>query len=97
MQANIDAFKISISSTNAATYGRILVGNMDGFQNDLEHPKKRRRRLDHKTPASARLVGDESLRGLTSVVSDDLWAELVGGSADNLSKCRPVLYLDCGH
>ena len=54
---------------------------MDGFENDLEHPKKRRRRLDHTTPSAARLVGDESLRGITSVVSDDLEAALISATS----------------
>ncbi len=59
---------------------------MDGFENDLEHPKKRRRRLDYTTPTAARLVGDESLRGITSVVSDDLEAVLISAASNTTGK-----------
>lgn len=79
--ASINAFEISHLPYNARSKQGYIKLNMDGFENDLEHPKKRRRR-EHKAPASARLVGDETLRGITSVVSDDLWTELVGRTSD---------------
>jgi hypothetical protein len=59
---------------------------MDGFEIESEHPKKRRRRLAQRSPASAQLLGAEDLRGTTSVVSDDLWTDVFGSSKDALGK-----------
>ena len=59
---------------------------MDDFEMESEHPKKRRRRLSQRTPTSARLVCDEDLRGITSVVSDDLWTNVFGSIKDTLRK-----------
>ena len=59
---------------------------MDDFEIESEHPKKRRRRLSQRTPASARLVCDEDLRGITSLLSDDLWTNVFGVVKDTLSK-----------
>lgn len=55
-----------------------LAEDMDGIETESEHPKKRRRRLSQRTPTSARLVGDEDLRGITGVASDDLWMNIFG-------------------
>jgi hypothetical protein len=57
---------------------------MDSFETESEHPKKRRRRLSQRTPVSARVVGDEDLRGITSVVADDLWTNVFGSSKGTL-------------
>jgi hypothetical protein len=59
---------------------------MDGFEIESEHPKKRRRRLGQRSPAPARLLGAEDLRGITSVVSGDLWTNVFGSSKDALGK-----------
>ena len=85
-RASIDAFENSGIFHNAVLENRAFAGIMDGFENDLEHPKKRRRRLDYKTPTAARLVGDESLRGVTSVVSDDLLPHLIGAATNTSSE-----------
>ena len=58
---------------------------MDGFQDDLEHPKKRRRR-EYRAPVSARLIPDEELRGTACVVSEDLWIDLSGHAVSALGK-----------
>ena len=49
---------------------------MDDFTNTLEHPKKRRRRAVNKPALSARLVLDETLRGDTGFLSDDIYGQL---------------------
>ena len=51
---------------------------MDGFDIESEHPKKRRRRQQCIKPISARLFLDEKLRGDHAVLSEDLWADLIG-------------------
>jgi peroxin-6 len=53
---------------------------MDDFDNEVEHPKKRRRRSAQK-PVSAHLRFDENLREDVAVLSADLWSELVSGSS----------------
>jgi hypothetical protein len=80
-----DASKLSSDAHNGVI-ARRLDEDMDGFETESEHPKKRRRRLSHRTPASARLVGDEDLRGITSVVSDDLWTNVFGSIKGTLNK-----------
>lgn len=65
---------------------------MEGFETESEHPKKRRRRLSQKTPVSARLVGDEDPRGITAVLTDELWVNVFGAT-----KGRQGNYLDQGH
>lgn len=62
-----------------------LSENMDSFETESEHPKKRRRRLSQRTPVSARLVGDEDLRGITGVASDDLWMKIFGSITGTLA------------
>jgi hypothetical protein len=86
----LDASKLPSQVYNGVI-ARKSVEDMDGFETEFEHPKKRRRRLSQRTPASARLVGDEDLRGITSVVSDDLWTNVFGFITGTLSN-----YLDHG-
>lgn len=62
-----------------------LTENMDSFKTESEHPKKRRRRLSQRMPVSARLVGDEDLRGITGVASDDLWMKIFGSIKGTLA------------
>ena len=83
--ARLDASKIS-SWFYDASIARKLTEEMDGFEIESEHPKKRRRRLGQRSPASARLLGAEDLRGIASVVSDDLWTNVFGSSKDDLGK-----------
>lgn len=52
---------------------------MDDFDNEVEHPKKRRRRHASQKPLSALLTFDDNLREDVAVLSADLWAELVSG------------------
>jgi hypothetical protein len=52
---------------------------MDDFDNEVEHPKKRRRRYVSQKPLSALLTFDDNLREDVAVLSADLWAELVSG------------------
>lgn len=53
---------------------------MDDFDNEVEHPKKRRRRFANQNPVSAHLTFDENLREDVAVLSGDLWSELVSGT-----------------
>jgi hypothetical protein len=81
---HLDASKLSSQVYNGVIT-RKLTEDMDGLESEPEHPKKRRRRLGQRTPVSARLVGDEDLRGITSVVSDDLWTNVFGSITGNIS------------
>lgn len=80
---DLDASKLSSQVYNGVIACK-LTKDMDGFEIEPEHPKKRRRRLNQRTPASARLVGVEDLRGITSVVSDDLWTNVFGSIKGNM-------------
>ncbi len=51
---------------------------MEGIENELEHPKKRRRRFYSQRLLSAHLVVDEDLRQVAAVISDDLWSDFFG-------------------
>ncbi len=56
---------------------------MDGVLFEPEHPKKRKRRQSNERPLSARFVLDDSLRGDSGVVSEDLWYKLDALETDN--------------
>ena len=74
---NFDASKLSLQVQNGIIAPTMAL-DMDGFDTVSEHPKKRRRRPSPSTPVSARLVGVEHLRGITGLVSDDLWTKVFG-------------------
>lgn len=63
-----------------------LAEDMDDFEVESEHRKKRRRRLSQRAPALAQLICDDDLQGITIVTSDDLWTNVFGPVKDVLSK-----------
>ena len=56
-----------------------IAPRMDDFDNEVEHPKKRRRRFANQKPISAHLTFDESLHEDVAVLSPDLWSQLTAG------------------
>jgi peroxin-6 len=54
---------------------------MDDFDNEVEHPKKRRRRSAQK-PLSTQLTFDDNLRDDVAILPAELWAELAESQQD---------------
>ncbi len=50
-----------------------------GFEHELEHPKKRRRREIERRPLAARLAFDDTVKGDAAIVPQSLWSALTHG------------------